>query len=352
MNILHSEFTVSDTIGMLDRKEIIVNTTYQRSAGIWPPSAQSYFIDTILEGYAFPKIFFYQSMDKNARKPIKEIVDGQQRIHAIKSFLSNKLRLNSASKKYAGLIFSDLPEEKQNDFIMYSIQTDIITSASRAELLEIFRRMNSYTAPLNPAEKRHSKYQGEFKWFINELADKYSPVLQELEILTDKQILRMADAELLAELCLILDRGIINKSEAAIEAIYKKNDTRFQKRDEWEKIFDDFFEVFSTSFKSLHSTFMMKSYAFHSLFAAMVFLKYGIPNGKETFESETIGKFYLDLDTALDELVGMSIAHELQDKEGKYGEYVKACLESTTKLAQRRIRTKCIIKALTNEQFE
>jgi hypothetical protein len=93
MKINHAEYTIVELIDMLNRKEIIINKSYQKSAGIWPDTARTYFLDTILEGFPFPKLYFYQSYDRANRKPIKELVDGQQRITAIKDFMENKFQL-------------------------------------------------------------------------------------------------------------------------------------------------------------------------------------------------------------------------------------------------------------------
>src|SRR3546814_1733993 len=44
-----NNYSILEIIGMLDRKELIVNPDYQRGSGIWPDGPSSYFIDTILE---------------------------------------------------------------------------------------------------------------------------------------------------------------------------------------------------------------------------------------------------------------------------------------------------------------
>ncbi len=336
---------------MQERKEIIVNLSYQRSSGVWPLYAQSYFIDTILEGFTFPKIYFYQNLDKQTRKPIKEIVDGQQRLHAIKEFALNKLKLGPSSKNYSGYKYSDLPEDKQNEFLMYSVSTDVILSASKTELLEMFRRINAYTAPLNDAEKRHSKYQGEFKWFVTDLSDRYTSILKNYNILTDKQIIRMYDAELFTEFALVLDSGITSKSSPKLDNIYKKYDEKFENINKWKTLFSSFFNVIVNDFKDLKNTFIFKSYTFYSLFTALIHAKYGIPDGDKSIGFKTLDKFYIDKQKCLDILNKLAEAHELQDIKGKYADYVNACLSTTTNANQRSIRAKFIYKALRGDEI-
>ncbi|WP_348550088.1 DUF262 domain-containing protein, partial [Acidithiobacillus sp.] len=89
MKINHSEYTISELIEQFSRKSIRINREYQRGEGLWPPSAKTYFIDTILEDYPFPKLYFHQIFDRAAKKPIMEVVDGQQRLLTIFEFYND-----------------------------------------------------------------------------------------------------------------------------------------------------------------------------------------------------------------------------------------------------------------------
>lgn len=346
MNINHAEYTIAEMAAQFSRKELVVNRQYQRGGGLWPHSAQSYFIDTILEKYPFPKLYFYQIFDKARKKPIMEVVDGQQRLQTIIDFLNNKIRLNKASGDYAGQLFSDLSEEDQEAFLMYRVPVDVILAAQRPELLEMFRRMNAYTAPLNPAEKRHSKYQGKFKWFVVELSDLIGPILEDWNILTTKQIVRMSDAELIAELVLILEKGLINRSEAEINKLYDKYDEQFPAEEEYFNFIYGFFDLLSASFGELRETHLMKPYAVHSFFAAYSHIKRGILNGEQDLGIPSRGKEIRKDEKTLEALAEISDAHELKDINGKYSEYVSAAMSSTTKVAQRRARSKVLARVL------
>ena len=349
MRINHSQYTIAEILEMFKKRDIIINKAYQRGAGLWPDTAQSYFIDTILEGFPFPKLYFYQSFDRDKRKPIKEVVDGQQRLTTIKNFAEGKFRLSSASERFKGLYFNDLSEEVQEKFLMYSVPVDMILAAERPVLLEMFRRMNAYTSPLNSAEKRHSEFQGAFKWFITDIADKFSPILEEFGILTSKQIVRMGDAELLAEFSIVIENGVVSKSATSLRNIYKSFDESFPVAEKHMEIITDFFDTLKGEFAQLRGTFMMKPYVVHSLFTAMTHLKYGIPNGNQTLGVDSIGHYFRSPDKAIEKLLLLAEAHETQDLEGVYKEYVTACLSTTTKKAQRSIRSKYIINALIAE---
>jgi hypothetical protein len=78
MNINGNNYSVIEIINMLERRELEVNNSYQRGSGLWPDGPSSYFIDTILQGFPFPKIYMYEYMDRPNRglKKINRIVDG------------------------------------------------------------------------------------------------------------------------------------------------------------------------------------------------------------------------------------------------------------------------------------
>ena len=345
MEINRSSITISEIRDMWERKELVVNKNYQRSSAVWPDSAQTYLIDTILSRYVVPKVYFYQVFDKTRKKVIREIVDGQQRLTTILSFLNNEFALTSRSEAFAGKFFQDLDDELQQRYLTYTIEVDIIYSAEQKDLLAMFTRMNAYTAPLNPAEKRHAQYEGPFKWFVLEASASIGPKLVEFGVLTSKQNVRMQDAEFLTELAIVLEHGLTNKSDKGLDGIYKQYDKDFQREGDFKKQLHEFVKVLTEDFAPLRNTFLTKSYVCHSLFAALMQKKYGIPGG-DVLGIPTTGNFFADLPRTLNQLAGLAEAHELQDIQGPYSEYVEACLSTTHRIKQRTARTKWLGNAL------
>ena len=115
MRIEEAKYSIVEIADWVRKRELIVNKEYQRASGLWPLSAKSYFIDTILKGFPFPKIYFHEKVDKELKKPKREIVDGQQRIVTIVEFLDNKLTLSNSSD-FEGQRFEDLEEALKDAF--------------------------------------------------------------------------------------------------------------------------------------------------------------------------------------------------------------------------------------------
>jgi hypothetical protein len=344
MEITRSSITIGEIRDMWKRKELLVNRNYQRSPSVWPDAARTYLIDTVLSGYIFPKVYLYQVFDKVRKKVVREIVDGQQRLGAILSFLDNEFALTSRSRAYAGNRFDDLDDEKQQAFLTYPVEVDIIHSATHEDLLALFTRMNAYTAPLNPAEKRHAEFEGPFKWFIVDATEQLGPKLVRYGVFSEKQAIRMQDSEFLTELAIVLEQGIVNKSTTGLSQIYRHHNVNFPEEATYLERLTEFTEVLDGELAPLRGSFLAKSYVCHSLFCALMQKKYGIPNGGAI--GATTGSFIDDAGQTLNRLTALTAAHELQDTEGPYSEYVEACLSTTHRIKQREVRSRWLYQAL------
>ena len=267
MQVTTTSFTIAEYCGQMARGEIVVNHDYQRSQKVWPPAARSYLIDTVLLGFPIPKLTLYQSTDLRSRQTVKEIVDGQQRSQALCSYLNGRFRLSSRSQ-HAGRRFGQLDEADQRRFLEYGLSADVLVAATEAEIRQLFRRINSYTIPLNDQETRHAVYQGAFKWFIVELSEQYAQLLKQFGVFGERQLTRMADAQLLAELVRALMQGIATSQAADLEELYRRYEDQF---DEQENVRARFATTFDRllSWRDLHGGPLMRPYNFYSLFLAV-----------------------------------------------------------------------------------
>jgi hypothetical protein len=348
MKLNESKVSIANLRDMLIRGDLVANKAYQRAQGLWPNASRSYFIDTILEGYPFPKMYFHEFLDRKSKKVRTEIVDGQQRITTIYDFLGDKFALGKNSQRFAGKKFSDLDEEIQDEFLLYTVATDVIRDAGTAQILQMFRRMNSYTLPLNAAEKRHSEFFGEFKDMVTRVLDNKS-ILADWEILTTRQIVRMADATFVADLILAMEEGIVNTSDKKLHDLYKKYDATFPAAGQYEAILYEIFNFITLELSPIQSSFMTKPYAMHALCCALYHNKYGMPKVADQLGIQQIGSLInCTPQQASDNLLELAAAHEGNDLT-RFPLYVEAMREGSNRERQRSVRIATLCRALRNE---
>ncbi|MEQ8250489.1 MAG: DUF262 domain-containing protein [Oceanibaculum nanhaiense] len=345
MQINNNNYSIIEIIQMLQRRELIVNRDYQRGSGIWPVSAQSFFIDTILQGFPFPKIYIYEYLDRAARTVRKEIVDGQQRINAILSYYNNDFALRSEGKN-KNKKFEELDEEDQDKFLSYSAPVDVIRNASGSDILQMFRRMNAYTMPLNDAEKRHSAYHGAFKWFVVEVSDIINEFFLEFKVFTPKQITRMSDSTLISDFVLSYERGVISTNASNLKALYENYDDEFPVSTQYRDIIIQTIGFISQHLGDLRGSHMMKPYALHSLFTALVHNRFGIDAIREQWRVEPKGVFCNDAEQSSRRLLELAYAHEGKETEGPNAKYVWGCLSTVDRRPRRTARVAAIMRAL------
>lgn len=233
MLAVYSPMSVGDYCKALNEELITVNDDYQRNAGIWAAYARSFFIESILLQYPIPKIFLYSKVDLRTRSTVKEIVDGQQRSHTLQMFYNRRFKLSSKieTEELRGKNYNQLSEEFQSSFISYSLPIDEFRGVRPEEIQDSFRRMNSSNVPLNDEEQRNARFQGPFKWFIQRVGLRFSEPLRVAGVLSRRDIIRMGDNRLYAEIIHTILNGFVTTKSTQIDALYKRFNTVFEEED-------------------------------------------------------------------------------------------------------------------------
>lgn len=141
---------------------------YQRKLA-WRPHQQSEFLESLLVGLPIPFLFFYQMPDGRM-----EIVDGSQRMRAMRAFLRENLRLSDLVlvPELNGFSFDDLPLDRRNKLEDVTIRTIVLdTNTDASTRAEMFARINKSGTVANEAEIRRGSLPGPVTELIRQLAE-------------------------------------------------------------------------------------------------------------------------------------------------------------------------------------
>ena len=178
-----TDFEEWKSSGLLD-----MSPEFQRRQ-VWSEKAKSYLIDTVIRGNPVPKIIITQDLRQS--RNVRVVVDGQQRLRTILSFMDDDFKISRAhNKEYAGMRFSDLPDDVQNDYKKYEIGVDVLFDQSYEDILDIFARLNTYSVKLNSQEQLNARYLGYFKQTAYNLGYRYVGYWLDVSVILIKHILR------------------------------------------------------------------------------------------------------------------------------------------------------------------
>src|SRR5216684_2751416 len=106
-------YSINDFVEWDNAKQLELNPRFQRRA-VWTDKAKSFLMDTILRGKPIPKFFIRQRINVSTKTSIRDVVDGQQRLRTILSFVKDGFVISKRQNPtYGGLRFSQLPEDVQ-----------------------------------------------------------------------------------------------------------------------------------------------------------------------------------------------------------------------------------------------
>lgn len=238
-------YKVHDFLSWQRNKSLVLSPSFQRRP-VWTKSAKSYLIDTIVKGLPIPIIFLRERTDLKTLEPYREVVDGQQRLRTIISFIDYSLIdnynhdrddftiLKSHNKELANKRFNDFDDNIKQRILQYEFSVHTLPSDTEdSEVLQIFARMNSTGVKLNYQELRNAEYFGIFKNTCYQLAYEYLNTWRDWSIFSENEIARMLEVEEASDLIsMMLNSKIQSKSQTSLNNIYKKYDDEFPYHEE------------------------------------------------------------------------------------------------------------------------
>ena len=163
------------------RDRVQLDPEYQRLSDIWTLDKRQLLIDTILNGFDVPKIYFHKFQEPHKRKAKAHdfaIIDGKQRLETMWSFLDGKIALaddfkyfKNSSVDAGGMKYGELGKaypDLKNQFDTFLLTVISIETDDLEMIEEMFSRLNE-AAPLTAPEKRNA-YGGPLPVAIKKLA--------------------------------------------------------------------------------------------------------------------------------------------------------------------------------------
>lgn len=273
-------YSINDFVEWEKQGQLTLNPAFQRRP-VWSDKAKSYLMDTILRGKPIPKIFIRQKINVTTKTSSRDVVDGQQRLRTILSYIKDGFVVSKRqNREYGGLRFSQLPEEVQAQVLSYEVAVDLLINLPDPEILDIFSRLNAYAVVLNEQEKINATHFGSFKVLTDTLGHKYNLYWQNEGILTTRSILRMQEVNLVADVLIAMKEGI--KSKKQIKKYYDAYEEKYDDDSaEIEKRFDEVISGIGLLYpEGLSGTEFKRPHLFYSLFTAVAHCLYGVPNIK------------------------------------------------------------------------
>lgn len=217
-----TSYSILDLLSWQETGTLEVSPKFQRRS-VWKTPAKSFFIDSVLQGYPIPPIHIRMAKGKSG-KLVREVIDGQQRIRAVFDFVAGKYRIApSVSAAFGGKTFDTLTEDQRDTINEFSFTVYQYKSLNDADVLDMFARLNTYSEQLSAQELRNGKWFGAFKRTSYQLASESLEFWRKHGIVTELQIARMREVELVSELLAVTLDGM-QDGKKWIESYYENLD--------------------------------------------------------------------------------------------------------------------------------
>lgn len=168
IRIAKEQSSIFELLRKESRGDLVLAPDFQRK-NVWDRKHQSELIESILMGIPIPLIYLFED-----EEGVRQIIDGKQRITALKQFNNNKFTLTNLSMlpDLKGKKFDDIPPILQAKLEDYQLHSYVIQPPTPEYVkFNIFERVNRGGINLNKQEMRHALYQGKATTLIQELAE-------------------------------------------------------------------------------------------------------------------------------------------------------------------------------------
>lgn len=316
---------------MYKRELLALDPPYQRRS-VWSQSYKDYFVDTILLAYPAPAVFLFEDIHDDGITEYS-VVDGKQRLATVFEFLEGKFPVSETAsiERFRGVYFSDLPSDVKKQIYSYQFSIEFLPSTDEGTLNNIFDRINKNVAKLTPQELRHARFSGYFITVTEDLAEVLEKELpKDFPRITHSSRRQMKDVEFVAQLLLLIERGVESYSQGGLDRAYSDRDEDWEERTEVEREFRSTIEVLASWSEAIlagDAKRLRNQADFYSLFGAVVELlrKDALPKREEAIPR-------------LEEFMARVGANDLRPSETVASRFYDATRSASNDLTQRKDR--------------
>ena len=341
-------YTIADFLKWNEDNELILNPKFQRG-NVWPQTARSYLIDSILHGFPTSQLLIRTVVDRDFRRTIRDVVDGQQRLRTIIAFASDEFPISAkASEEFRGRRYSDLDDESKDAFLGYKLACEQLINASDDDVLEVFVRINSYAVPLNEAELRNARYENDFADMVKFIS-KNARTVWALGTLSDRERVRMMDQSLIAEIVGFWIYGVTDGGESRINRIYQDLKTTSSSLLPDPNNIVELLTRTADLLEPFRGEPIVHKPHFLMVVAGLMYQQDDLPTGKLTFlDLPERSKILSDLPIALEQLRALNTALTGDQTRYELHEFVEA-RTTTQRIRSRQVRFLYTCRALAGE---
>lgn len=323
LRVDYESVVIQDIENFHKRDELNLNPWYQRRS-VWSNSQKAYLINSIFENKPIPTCYVRHYLDVDNEKSIKEVVDGQQRLRAVLSFLNDEF----AAPKISGgnrVKYSALSPAERAKFRMQKLSIGYLIDAGNNDVIDIFGRLNSVSKTLNDQEKRNARFSGAMKQFCLRQGAMYVDFWKDSRLFSATEISRMTEVQFSSELTYNLMNGLSDLSQDRLNRMYLEHDEDFVKANQVAKRFDAVMKLMLVVEDDIEASVFSRAPIFFSLFLAV---------DANKVSTKKIRSVIAEIDQIYNEI----------DENGPSGvdaadaDFYNACVASTQRIKSRQVR--------------
>ena len=310
--------------------ELVLRPSFQRNL-VWNNSHKESFIDTILRGLPFPEIYLADGeIDLQNQKSTRLVVDGQQRLDTIYSYVLGKLELKNIKA------FNSLAPKEQTDFFDYTVVVRNLGRLDDDTVIDIFKRINPVRYALNAMEINNALYEGAFIEIARNIQS--CEEFEKLSIFSETQYSRMKDLEFVLLILATLEEGGYFGSDSEIETYIKKYDNEYPNGEQIKEEVISTIKFINSQNLSIDSLWLRKSSVFSLIVEVIKLKRNGLDFSKINFKD------------FLESLENKIITNKNQDKStNDYAKFYNYIYQGTAGKQGRTLRGELISSEIYNE---